>query len=292
MDDSALLGKLCDRLEHPVTPQQGQQVVGARLLPQRSSEALPGLVLPGPTTTTCSGKQTFSIAKHELHLLHVLTSGRNVPVSSESFSVLAGSKHHSSKPRRCVEQFCSSRAPMARVAGRGPRRQCSSTSVWISFALPGSLDSVCNRKASRAALEQDSSRVLRPRRCAGERQTPWSRDGSAFDSRGATVDAELGWRSLAAAGDEALLGEEQQLGHHVSEIAGVHVAVQRQEGLERSGLLLCCLGALLRQFLEHGPLYSAHVARYEIQATQSVERGGAGLQQGQNVIVQLSTQVL
>lgn len=107
-----------------------------------------------------------------------------------------------------------------------------------------------------------------------------------------TVDAELGLCSLTAGGDKALLGEEQQLGNHLSEIAGVHVAVQRQEGLERSGLSLCCLGALLRQFLEHSPFYSSHVAPYKIQATQIMESGGAGLQQGQNAIIQLSTQML
>lgn len=44
-DDSALLGKVCNSFEHPVSFQQGQQVVWARLLPQRGSQAFPGLVV-------------------------------------------------------------------------------------------------------------------------------------------------------------------------------------------------------------------------------------------------------
>lgn len=68
--------------------------------------------------------------------------------------------------------------------------------------------------------------------------------------------------------------------------------MQRQEGLESFGLILCGLGDLLRQFLEHSFLYRLRVATNKFQVTQITESGGAGLQQGQNVIIQLSTQML
>lgn len=41
----ALLGKVRNGLQHPVTVEQGQQVVRARLLPQGGSQAFPGLVV-------------------------------------------------------------------------------------------------------------------------------------------------------------------------------------------------------------------------------------------------------
>lgn len=60
-DHSALLRKLRNRLEHPVSFQQGQQVVWARLLPQGSSEAFPGLVV----LHSCRAPQEGSAVENE-----------------------------------------------------------------------------------------------------------------------------------------------------------------------------------------------------------------------------------
>lgn len=113
---------------------------------------------------------------------YVLISGRKVSVSSASFFMFVGSRHHVSKQRRCVEQFCSSTALMARGFGRGHWRQWSSTSVWMSLALPGSLERVCSRSSSSVGLEQDSSSVPRPWRCAWDRKMLGSWEESALAS--------------------------------------------------------------------------------------------------------------
>lgn len=62
----ALLGKVCNGLQHPVTVEQGQQVVRARLLPQGGSQAFPGLVVlysswaPKESSVTKRKRQSLS----------------------------------------------------------------------------------------------------------------------------------------------------------------------------------------------------------------------------------------
>lgn len=54
----ALLGKVRNGFKHPVTVEQGQQVVRARLLPQGGPQAFPGLVVLHSGWTPKEGSAT------------------------------------------------------------------------------------------------------------------------------------------------------------------------------------------------------------------------------------------
>lgn len=68
--------------------------------------------------------------------------------------------------------------------------------------------------------------------------------------------------------------------------------MQSEEGSDGPGPLLWGPGAFLPQLSQHGTLHSPQVAAEELQVTQVSQSGGAGLQEGQDAITQLATQVL